>query len=119
MLRIRQEQMEVFGAAMQRSFELRMLASFRADPSSPTENLSDDEILSTITLGIDRASRYDIVNETDVERYIKYMFIYGPDFDTDPQSARIGEILRADVIGRKKMDRIDEYQVSVTERFES
>jgi len=111
--------MEVLGAAMQRSFELRMLAYFRADPSSKTENNSDDEIRRTIALGIDRAYRYDIVRETDVQRYIKYMFIYGPGFDTDPKIARIGKILRSDVVGSKKMDRIDEYQLSVTKPFES
>lgn len=105
--------MQIFGEAMQRGFELRMLTYLRANFPSASEN-SDEEILRIIRQGIDDASRYDIVTEADVQRYIKYMFIYGPDFDANPETARMGEILRTDVGGSKKMDRIDEYQLSVT-----
>jgi hypothetical protein len=113
MLRIRREQMQILGAAMQRSFELRMLAEFRADARPVAENMSDDEVLRTITLGIEAASQYGIVNEPDVQRYLEYMFIYGAEFDTDPEKERLAEILLSDIVGNKKMDRIDEYHLTL------
>ena len=117
MLKIRRSQMRLFGQAMERGFELRMLAYVRATFSSATEKPNDEQILSIIKKGIANASRYGIVGESDVQRYLKYMFIYGPDFDSNPNTACAGEILRADgVIGSKKMDRIDQYQRSYTNR---
>jgi hypothetical protein len=40
------------------------------------------------------------------------MFIYGPEFDTDPEKARVGKILESDLVGSKKMDRIHEYNLT-------
>lgn len=105
--------MQMFGEAMQRGFELRMLTYVRANFASVSET-SDEEILRIIRLGIDNASRYDIVTEADVQRYIKYMFIYGAELDSNPTIARMGEILQTDLVGSKKMDRIDEYHSSLT-----
>ena len=117
MLKIRRAQMRFFSAAMQRSFELQMLAYVRTIFPSATEKNSDEEILRIIEDGIASASRYGIVGESDVQRYLKYMFIYGPDFDSNPNTAWAGEILRAEgVIGSKKMDRIDQYQRFYTNR---
>jgi hypothetical protein len=112
MLRIRPAQMQMFGEAMQRSFQLRMLAYVRESFPSITEERSNEQILDMIAQGIDSAGRYHVGAEEDVQRYLKYVFIYGLDFDSKME--QIGEILRADfLIGSKKMDRIDQYEASL------
>lgn len=117
MVRIRDAQIRVFSEAMQRSLELRMLTHLRVSFPAVTEEYSDQQIVRIITQGINSASQYGIVEEADVQRYLKYMFIYGLDFDANLQTARMGGILRTDsVVGSKKLDRIDEYELSATKQ---
>ena len=108
MLTIRYEQMQALDQAMQRQFERQMLAHLRAAFSSQTARSSDEYLTALIRQGIRNAAGYGVVNEFDVGRYIEYVLLYGPNFDSDSKTAWAGEILRTEEInGTQKMDRID------------
>jgi hypothetical protein len=108
MLVIRHEQMKVLGDAMQRQFELRTLERLHRNFPKQLENRMDEELLTMIRRGISQAAGYGIVSQIDVTRYIEYMILYGPDFDS--QLTRVGEILRTPGLqSAEKMDRIDDY----------
>jgi hypothetical protein len=58
--------------------------------------------------GMDRARMYGLRSEFDVQRYVEYMLLLGPDFDLDTDYAWAARILfAADASGREKMDRLD------------
>lgn len=108
MLTIRNEQMLAFSAALQRQFELGTLAHLRKRFPEPREDRTDEQLLTMIGQGISKAARYGIVSQLDVTRFIEYMVLYGPEFDSQVAWAR--EILHSPGIpAREKMDRIDDY----------
>ena len=115
MLTIRREQLRVLGEVMQRRFEERMLAHLRAEFPAVTRGQTDDDLLALVRRGVASAEPYGVRTEVDVQRYLEYMMIYGPDFDTNPRSAWAGDILRTEGIGgAKKMDWIDDYDLFVS-----
>lgn len=80
MLKIRQEQLGLLRAAMLQRFEYRIESQLRRQfPKHPL--LGSRETLSDfIRHGMDRADRYGITDEADVERFLIWMIPYGPDF---------------------------------------
>ena len=110
MLRIRGPQMRALSAVMRGRFESGMVPRLRAKFPAVTERRSDEEILKFVRLGVQRAAVYGVTIERDVERYIEYMIMYGPQFDADPKHPAIAKVLTAPQLsGTGKMDRIDDY----------
>lgn len=115
MLTIRDEQMKALGQAMQDQFELRTLEHLHRRFPKQTENRTGEQLLTMIGRGISKASGYGIVSQIDVTRYIEYMVLYGPDFDS--QLTWASEILQGpEVPTKQKMDRIDDYDTFVMNR---
>ena len=112
---VRQEQIDRMGESMQRGFEIRMIAHLRATFPQPTRQQTDDQMTAFVRLGSNRSRPYGITAEGDVQRYLEYMVMYGPEFDTS--CAWASEILNTEGIsGTKKMDWIDDYDQFVLNR---
>jgi hypothetical protein len=109
---IRQEQMDALSRQLLRSFVVRMLLQLKTAFPERTKGLTDDELRERIEAGIERAAKYGVTDEADVERYLEYVVRYGPDFDTNKKTFWAGQILREQSLsGTKKMNRIDDYDL--------
>ena len=110
MLVIRKEQMEVLGRYMLKQFEDRMVIHLRSGFREQTKDMPETDLRSMIQTAIDKGKVYNVTTEDDVQRYLEYMMIYGPEFDTDPKTMWAGEILRTeDMDGTEKMELMDEH----------
>ncbi len=94
-MRIRQQQMDSFSPPVVRVFEDRMVVHLRQFFPEQCEALGDKGIREAIRHGIAKAESYRITSERDVCKYIDVMFAFGRDFDTDPDQAWAGTILRS------------------------
>lgn len=109
MLIIRKEQMAVLSQYMRRQFEHRLMMHLRTAFPERLQDIPEAELLAMIQGGIDKAAAYGVELEDDVERYVEYMVPYGSDFDTNPQTAWAGEILRTEHLdGSAKIASLDE-----------
>lgn len=110
MLVIRKEQMEVFSRYMLKKFEDRMVIHLQSSFSEPTKGMPETDLRSMIQTATDKAKVYNVTTEDDVQRYLEYMMIYGPKFDTDPKTMWARKILRTeDIDGTEKMELMDEH----------
>ena len=108
MLTIRHEQMQALQEAMRRQFGARLLEHLRVKFPGNVQDLSDEEMRDLIRKGIGDSSKYGVINEADVVRYVEFMLILGPEFDSNPKSAWAGEILQTQgMTGTQKMEKID------------
>lgn len=114
-MNIRPDQMTQMADAMQHSSVKRMIAHLRATFPEATRSKTEAEMRSFVQSGISRAAPYDVKAEADVQRFLEYMMMYGPEFDTHHDWAR--KILTTQgVSGKKKMDWIDDYDQFVLNR---
>ena len=117
MLTVTPKQMQAFAAMMRSGFEKRMVAHLRSTFPKLTSARPDEDILRFVRFGVERSAAYGIAIERDVERYLEYMVLYGPRFDTDPRYAWASKVLNtAETSGTAKMDRIDDYDQFVLGR---
>jgi hypothetical protein len=108
MLTIRADQMEVFDQRALVEYQWSLLDLLRNGNYPEVDELSDAQVLEVIRSGIVGARRYGVELCYDVTRFVEYMIQYGPDFDSDAETAWAGAILRLpDLSGTEKMDRID------------
>ena len=111
MLRIRRQQMSKLSAHMLRQFEDRMVVRLRTRFPAETGAMDEPELRQLVQEGIEQANAYDVTAEFDVQRYLECMVEHGRDFDTAPETAWAGDILRTGgLTGAEKMDRIDDYE---------
>ena len=117
MLKIRKEQMEVFEQAAIRNFEDEIVEHLKKFSPRHCEVIGEDNVRKVIRLGIERGKKYNLTNRGPVRFYIELMFMFGSDFDTDPQLPWAGKILndpmavdqkeRADQLYEKTTDYLD------------
>jgi hypothetical protein len=104
MLKIRKEQMQVFGEFMLQRFKDRMVRHLRTDFLLQLEKMTVEQLRILVDNGIKKAARYGINTEDDVQHFLEYMVVYSPDFDTNPETSWAGDILsRRDMEGVSKM----------------
>lgn len=84
MLKIRKEQLAVFGPLGKRAFEDRMLAHLKRVLPAQCGAMGASNLRELIQYGTHRAAAYRITSERDVCKYIDLMILYGRDFDKDP-----------------------------------
>lgn len=107
---IREEQMKVFDDYAYQEFVDEMVVHLQTDYPKQTAEMSEPELRKMVEDGVERAEKYDITTVSDVERFLGYMLILGPDFDVAPQTSWAGDILRREETrGTAKMDSIDEH----------
>ena len=104
MLVIRQQQIEAF-AALDAEFEDRAVRILRdVLPEIPVE-IPDLEIRSVLRAGALNAAEYGIEGEENVIQYTAFMFLFGFEFDEDPELPWARAILEED--GFTEADKID------------
>jgi hypothetical protein len=106
---IRQQQMAAFARAMQNRFEQQMLVHLHANFQNHIGDLSDEQVLRLIRDGIDESATHGIRAEGDVARYIEFLVIYGPGFQSLGWAAEI--LATPSLDGAGKMDQIDNYDL--------
>lgn len=93
MLKVRSAQMKVFEDAALLRFEDEMVAHSEEFSPRLCEVLGDDQLRVALRQAMERAGSYGFTFRGPIRLYIELMFLYGSDFDTDPQYPAIGEIL--------------------------
>ena len=111
MLTIRKDQMEAFGEEMLRQYKQRMSVHLRRHFPQQTEALDDAALARFIDEGIEQAARYEIQEETTVEKFLELLMRHGADFDTREEFAWAKKILRdGRLLSFEKLERIEEYE---------
>lgn len=98
MLVIRKEQIAVFEEIAQKNFERELLDHLKKFIPKHAEAVGNDQLIDTVSLGIERAREYGFTNRGPVQFYVEMMCLFGCDFDTDPQLPWAGEILKDEEI---------------------
>lgn len=93
MLQIRAKQMEVFERAAAESFEEELISHFRRFSPRHSEVIETAGVRRTVRLGLKRARKYGLTCRGPVQFYIEMMYMFGSDFDTDPQIPWAGGML--------------------------
>ena len=102
--------MKVLSEYMLKQYEDRMVAHLRSKFPDQTEDLVERDLRNLIHTGIEKAEKYHVTIEYDVQRFLEYMFTFGAKFDSNPETAWAEGILRANNInGSTKMDQLEEY----------
>ncbi len=93
MLVMRDQQMQAFVQNAKRRFEAETVRHISRFAPTQFEILGEKTIRQIVSLGIERAEKYGFTNRGPVRFYIELMFMFGSDFDTDPQYAWAAEVL--------------------------
>lgn len=94
MLTIRNEQMTAMARAVSRPFVLQVAANLREIFPAECARLGEAGVHRAIEEGIARGAAHGIVRGGDVAELIALTFILHPEFDTHPDFAWAGEVLR-------------------------
>ena len=94
MLAIRPEQMKVFEDVAMRRFEDEMVEHVKSNAirARLCKVLGDEQLRVAIRQTITRAGKFGFTNRGPIRLYIELAFLFGSDFDTDPQYPAIGKI---------------------------
>ncbi len=112
MLVIRKEQMAAFSTYVLTEYTERVVRNLRREFPRQTRDRSDEHLRELVEKGIRRAEGYGVTDESDLEQYVDRMLVYGEDFDTRPETAWAGAILReVGLTGSQRMTRIGHYEV--------
>lgn len=107
--RITDDHLRAFSAQQRERFEDEMAVYLAREYPQETADLGNDGLYELIQGGIDKARTYNIVLERDVARYIEFMVILGPDFDTSDETSWAQAILKKRwATGQSKLDSIAE-----------
>ncbi len=93
MVIIRNEQMGELGKDEAGKFEDKMVTHLKEFFPDTCEELGEPQVRESISHGVDRAESYGLVDEQDVCTYIDVMYVFGPDFDRDPECPWASRIL--------------------------
>jgi hypothetical protein len=105
---IRLEQMRVFEQAARRQFEEEMIAHSKDFTPHLCEIIGEEQLRLAIHSSIKRAESYGFSNRGPVRLFIEMMFLCGSAFDTDPQYATVGNVLRASADQMQRAQEIHE-----------
>lgn len=95
MLTIREEQMKAFENVALGRFEDEMVIHSKKFTPQLCKVLGDDQLRAALRQAMERADTYGFTNRGPIRLYIELMFLYGSDFDTDPQYPGLAEVLNA------------------------
>lgn len=89
MLVIREEQMKVFDAAAEASFERRLAALVREIQPELVSELDEDDLLACVQAGIERARGHGLGGEQSIGIFVGWMLEIAPNFDEQPNIRRL------------------------------
>lgn len=110
MIKIRTEQIKVFEVEAFKHFEDEMVEHSKEFSPRLCEVLGDEQLRVALQQAMSRASRYGFTNRGSMRLYIELMFLFGSDFDTDPQYLAISKVLKA---SGEQMQRAEEIYKAV------
>jgi hypothetical protein len=94
MLTISTEQMGIFEQDSLRQFEDEMVIHSQSFTPALSKVLGETQLRIAIHSAIKRADSYSFTNRGSIRLFIELMFLFGSDFDTDPQYPWIATILQ-------------------------
>ena len=94
MLHFREAQKELFRQMQEGVFVVELAERLRRFWPQACKELGDEGVRRRIASGMERSRQYDMVTSFNISRYVYCMMELGDDFDTDPDCAFAGEILR-------------------------
>lgn len=95
MIKIRSAQIKVFEDEALKRFEEEMMLHSKKYSPLLCEILGDEQLGVAISQALSRADSYGFTNRGPIRLYIEMMFLFGSDFDTDPQYPEVAELLNA------------------------
>lgn len=95
MFQIRPEQMTPFREAAAKRFEDKMVEQLRKLFPRVCAKLAEPDLREIIRQGAQAAAQFGIVRQCDISRYIGVMFMFGPNFEMSPDSARFRAVLQS------------------------
>lgn len=117
MLKVRPAQIKVFEGAALRQFEDEMVQHLAKFAPKHCQVIGEPAVRKAIQLGVRRAAKYGLTDRGPVRFYIELMFMFGSDFDTDPQvpwamavlkdPALTDQIAKADRLYEQAMDCVE------------
>lgn len=114
MFKIGAEQMQAMSRLMAEEFSQQMATHLRELFPEQTAPLDEQVLLTHVRETIARASRYDVVLEGDVQRYLECAVLFGWEFDRAPECAWARSILEdANLKGAAKVDALEHYQATL------
>jgi len=118
MLSVRPAQMKVFEQAAWQQFEDEMVVHCKKSPirARLCKTIGDEQLRVAIRQGIKRATTYGFTYRGPVRLYIELMFLFGSDFDTDPQYPAIGKILKAQGDQMQRAEQIHQWVLGYQEQ---
>jgi len=84
MLRIRQEQVDVFEQELLEVYINEMIDHARLYFPEPCASKDERQLREFIVDGIRKAHKYGIRTSRDITLFLNLMFVFGSDFDADP-----------------------------------
>jgi hypothetical protein len=94
-LTIRQDQIRVFREYHLQKFEDEMVEHSKVFAPPLCEIIGDEQVRVAVHAAMRKASSYGFSNRGPIRLFVEMMFLCGSDFDTDPQYAAVGEVLRS------------------------
>ena len=93
MLIISKDQMKAFDDAALLRFENEMMVHSHRFTPQLSKVLGKEQLRGALRQAIHRATTHGFTNRGPIRLYVELMFLFGSDFDTDPQYLRIAEAL--------------------------
>ncbi len=78
---------------MPKNFEDRMVNHLYKCFSGPCKKIGELQVRKAIQHGIERTKKYGIISQRDICKYLNIMFVFGKDFDTNPNFSWARKIL--------------------------
>ncbi len=95
MLIIRDQQMQVFSQHARSQFEAETVRHVSEFAPRQFTLLGQSPVQQLVSLGIDRSEKYGFTNRGPARLFIEMMFMFGSEFDSDPQYPWASELLSA------------------------
>lgn len=110
MLTIRAAQMEAFTDDRLRQFAVANAGRVSARFPDVIDGMTRDDVIRRIVHAVQRARAHGIVQRRDLEQFIDFEFLCGPEFDRrHPEPARI--LSRSGIDGSRKMALINDWEL--------
>jgi hypothetical protein len=109
---IRQEQTEAFRQHHLQKFEDEMVEHSKNFAPPICKVIGDEQVRVAIRSAMLRANGYGFTNRGPLRLFIEMMFLCGSSFDTDPQYAVVGRVLRSPA---DQMDRAEQIHLGYLE----
>jgi len=119
MLRIRKEQNDELAKVALKRFEDGMVIHLNECFPEECKALGAEATRATIRYGMERAADYDIVSQRDICIYTDVMFVFGTDFDKDPNLPWAGQILSDKSLKDRPHEKTDKLYDAALENIET